>query len=128
MKNIQRTIRLSEQHEKLILSLSPSFAKGFEKAIDSLDILLLLRSATIRELYGLFSNTELEYMAEAIKDENVSGKMRFSSDLLVSLSMAGSSDAPDDNLHGVSLAQRIRSLTAGQTEAVFCMLESYPTK
>jgi len=128
MKNIQRTIRLSDHQEQLIMALAPTFSKGLERALEGAETLSLLRFYTIRELYGLFTDNELDYLSKAVLNANVTGTMRLNPVTLILVGTAYSENMPDDNTHGVPVAQRIRSLNAGQTEAVFCMLESLQSK
>lgn len=128
MKTIHRSVRLSERNAQLILSMGPTFAKGLERALEGAEMLLLIQAATIRELRGLFSERELKYLSVVVKDANVRGPLRMNPETLILIANAHDDNMPDDNNHGVSIILRLRSLTSGQSEAVFHMLETFQSK
>lgn len=131
---ITKTIRIKEDQETFLLNNYKNVAQGIIMCIEHAmkssndDTFKYIQIYSKRELKGKFTKEELSFFIDSLNGSIVEGQFRVSSDVLAahcedSQKLEGTADKWGVNID--NLCQKVKSLSAGQVEALYTYVERF---
>lgn len=133
--SVTKTIKISEEQEKYLLSNHKNINQGVSNCIDkarfpdnSLDALKTIRAYSRKEITGKFNSAEWSFFADSLNGTMTDGMFRCNVEALVyhcqdAQELERMADKWRVDLPGLTV--KIRTLTAAQVEAIYTYVEEF---